>query len=82
MFLDYFDVLVSKIIFFLNIILIYFWVKNILKNNYYHTFKYIVKDEFKQSALISWCQRVSSFLALPKVLFYSHCRKTPSRQGF
>jgi hypothetical protein len=55
----------------------YFRVKIILKNNHYP-----VNDEFKQSALISWCQRVSSFLALPKDLFYSHCRKTPSRQGF
>jgi hypothetical protein len=37
-FLDHFDVLILKII-FLNkkIILIYFKIKNILKNNYYYT---------------------------------------------
>ena len=41
-------------------------------------------DGFEQySALISWCRRVtSSFLALPKNPFYSHCRTTPSRRGF
>jgi hypothetical protein len=40
-FSNYFDVLVSKIIFFLkkNIILIYFKIKITLKNNNYHTFK-------------------------------------------
>jgi len=39
MFLDYFDVLISNIIFKnkKNIILIYFKIKNIFKNNYYHT---------------------------------------------
>jgi hypothetical protein len=38
MFLDYFNMLISKIIFFFkkNIILIYFKIKNTLKNNCYH----------------------------------------------
>jgi hypothetical protein len=42
MFLDYFDVLISKIIFKnkKNIILIYFKIKNIFKNNYYHTLEH------------------------------------------
>jgi hypothetical protein len=42
MFLNHFDVLMSKIIFKnkKNIILIYFWVKKKLKNNHKHTPKY------------------------------------------
>ena len=42
MFLDYFDVLISNIIFKnkKNIILIYFKIKNIFKNNYYHTLEH------------------------------------------
>jgi len=36
----------------------------------------------QQSALISWWWRASSFLVLPKNFFYSHWRKTLSRQGF
>jgi len=41
-FSDYFDLLMLKIIFKnkKNIILIYFWVKNTLKNNHNYTFKY------------------------------------------
>ena len=46
MFLDYFDVLILKIIFKnkKNIILIYFKIKNILKNNSY----YLVNFNFKK----------------------------------
>jgi hypothetical protein len=32
--------LISKIIFFLKYYLIYFKIKNILKNNHYHTYKH------------------------------------------
>jgi hypothetical protein len=44
-FLDYFYALISKIIFKnkKNIILIYFWVKNILKNNRNHTLKHVLR---------------------------------------
>jgi len=41
MFLNYFDMLMLKIIFFKKIIMIYFLTKNILKNNYYHTLKHL-----------------------------------------
>jgi len=41
MFSDYFDVLMSKIIFLKNIILMCFKIKNILKKNRYHTFKHL-----------------------------------------
>ena len=40
MFLDHFDVLMSKINFFLNIILMCFGKKSILKSNWYHTPKH------------------------------------------
>ena len=40
MFLDQFDALISKIIFLKKIILMYFQVKNILKNNSNHTYKH------------------------------------------
>ena len=39
MFLYYFNVLISEIFFKKYIILIYFKIKNILKNNHYYTFK-------------------------------------------
>jgi hypothetical protein len=39
-FLDYFDVLISKMIFKKNIILMHFRVKNTLKNNFNHTLKH------------------------------------------
>jgi hypothetical protein len=44
-FLDNFDVLISKIIFKnkKNIILICFKIKNTLKNNHYYIFKYLFK---------------------------------------
>jgi hypothetical protein len=40
MFLDQFDALISKIIFLKKIILMYFQVKNILKNNSNYTYKH------------------------------------------
>jgi hypothetical protein len=41
MFSNHFNMLISKIIFLIkNIILIYFKIKNTLKNNRYHTFKH------------------------------------------
>jgi len=40
MFSDYFNIIILKIIFLKNIILIYFKIKNILNNNYYCTSKY------------------------------------------
>jgi hypothetical protein len=45
MFLDYFDLLILKIIFKIkkNIILIHFQVKNTLNRNYYHISKYTRK---------------------------------------
>ena len=51
--LDRFDALILKIIFlkWKNIILIYFSMKNILKNNRNHTFKYtlnLILEEQKQ----------------------------------
>jgi hypothetical protein len=43
MFSDYFNLLISKIIFkkLKNIVLTYFKIKNIFKNNINHIFKYI-----------------------------------------
>jgi len=45
MFLDYFDVRMVKIIYFflkyIYIILMCFKIKNILKNNHYHTLKHL-----------------------------------------
>ena len=49
MFLNYFKMLILKIIFFKkNIILIYFKIKNILKNNHHHFFKQNFKLIFLQ----------------------------------
>jgi len=46
MFLDYFDMLISKIIFKnkKNIILIHFQIKNTLKNNHNYIFKHATMD--------------------------------------
>jgi hypothetical protein len=48
-FSDHFDVMISKIIFF---ILIHFWVKNILKNNHNHTPKH-TKFFLRKSSLFT-----------------------------
>jgi hypothetical protein len=49
MFLDHFDTLILKI---KNSILIYFWINNILKNNYYYIFKHPLTQHKKPCSII------------------------------
>jgi hypothetical protein len=44
MFAHHFNMIISKIIFFKNIILIYFETKNTLKSNRYHTSKHALSN--------------------------------------
>jgi hypothetical protein len=72
MFSDHFDVSISKIIFFFkNIILIFFRVKNTLKNNHNHTYSHVPKTcstetgrRFQGAAVASTWVRLSRWTCL------------------